>query len=156
MQFTHEISLAAPASWREVWADWNDVHALPRLLSHVRATAEGDTEDLARFVIVLEARHVEFAVERTMCAEHTLCWQSLGEKFLYVLTLRLEPTKDGGSHVTLTVAYDPPGFLPDIAESLGLSRKFKQTLESDLHRYIHTFQSRHASDHSAPELATAG
>ncbi len=85
-----------------------------------------------------------------MCAEQTLCWQSLGELFLYVLTLRLEPAKDGGTHMTLTVAYDPPGFLPDIAESLGLSRKFKQRLEADLRRYVQAHHTR-----PAPELALA-
>lgn len=136
MQFTHEIARHAPAGWEALWADWNDVSALPRRLSHVRAVACAESEDLARFVIFLDGRHREFAVQRTMCGDRTLCWQSLGEVFLYVLTLRLEPSGDGATVMTLTVAYDPPGFLPDIAETLGLSRRFRQVLEADLHRYV--------------------
>ena len=140
MQFTHEIMVTANASSHSVWASWNDPHALPRLLSHVRAVATiGDADDLARFVILLDHRHWEFAAERTMCDEgRALCWQSTGELFLYVLSLHLAPNSTGETQLTLTVAYDPPGFLPDIAESLGRSRKFKRELEADLNRYIHT------------------
>ncbi len=142
MQFTHEIALTALVPWRDVWAEWNDVRALPRLLSHIRAAAADDHEDLAHLVICLEGRHLEFAVERTMCAGTTLCWQSVGALFLYVLSLRLETLPEGGGvTLTLTVAYDPPGFLPDIAESLGLSRKFGRELDADLRRYIHALES---------------
>ena len=142
MQFTHEVTLAALVPWRDVWAEWNDVRALPRLLSYVRAAAPDDHEDLAHLVICLEGRHLEFAVERTMCADNTLCWQSVGALFLYVLSLRLDALPEGGG-VTLTVnvAYDPPGFLPDIAESLGLSRKFGRELNADLHRYVHALET---------------
>lgn len=141
MQFTHEVTLTAAVPWRDVWAEWNDLRALPRLLSHVCAATPGDHEDLARLVISLEGRYVEFAVERTMCADRTLCWQSVGALFLYVLSLRLDTPKTGGVALTLTVAYDPPGFLPDIAESLGLSRKFGRELDADLRRYVHALES---------------
>ncbi len=142
MQFTHEVTLTALAPWRDIWAEWNDVRALPRLLSHVHAAAPDDHEDLARLVICLEGRELEFAVERTMCADRTLCWQSVGSLFLYVLSLRLDTLpKGGGVTLTLTVAYDPPGFLPDIAESLGLSRKFGRELDADLRRYVHALES---------------
>ena len=144
MQFTHEVTLTASVPWRDIWAEWNDVRALPRLLSHVshvRAAAPDDHEDLAHLVICLEGRHLEFTVERTMCAERTLCWQSVGALFLYVLSLRLDTLKTGGVSLTVTVAYDPPGFLPDIAESLGLSRKFRRELDTDLRRYVHALES---------------
>jgi uncharacterized membrane protein len=142
MQFTHEVTLTVDAPWRDVWREWNDVRLLPRLLSHIRAADPGEHEDLARLVIHLEGRHLEFAVERTMCADRTLCWQSLGELFMYVLSLRLDtPTSGSGILLTLSVAYDPPGFLPDIAESLGLSRKFGRELEADFRRYAHALQS---------------
>jgi len=142
MQFTHEVTLTALVPWRDIWAEWNDVRALPRLLSHVRAAAPDDHEDLARLVICLEGRELEFTVERTMCADRTLCWQSVGALFLYVLSLRLDTLPNGGGvTLTLTVAYDPPGFLPDIAESLGLSRKFGRELDADLRRYVHALES---------------
>lgn len=141
MQFTHEVALTALAPWRDIWAEWNDVRALPRLLSHVRAAAPDGHEDLAHLVICLEGRELEFAVERTMCADRTLCWQSVGALFLYVLSLRLDTLPKGGVTLTLTVAYDPPGFLPDIAESLGLSRKFGRELDTDLRRYVHALES---------------
>jgi uncharacterized membrane protein len=142
MQFTHEVTLTALVPWRDIWAEWNDVRALPRLLSHVRAAAPDDHEDLARLVICLEGRELEFTVERTMCADRTLCWQSVGALFLYVLSLRLGTLPSGGGvTLTLTVAYDPPGFLPDIAESLGLSRKFGRELDADLRRYVHALES---------------
>ena len=76
-----------------------------------------------------------------MCADQTLCWQSVGPLFLYVLSLRLGADKAGGVELTLTVAYDPPGFLPDLAESLGRSRRFKHELEADLREYVHCLQS---------------
>lgn len=137
MQFTHEVTVMVEASARDVWAHWADVSRLPRLLSHLRATAPGDAEDLARLVIVLDGRHIEFAAERTMCEDHTLCWQSLGATFLYVLSADIQPTRDG-TQLTIHVAYDPPGFLPDIAQSLGLTRAFRRTLEADLARYAKT------------------
>ena len=144
MQFTHEVILTLASPPHAIWDDWADIHALPRLLSHVRATAPGEGEDTARLVILLDGHHVEFAAERTMCAAQTLCWQSSGDLFLYVLSLRLETASEGQTEFILTVAYDPPGFLPDIAESLGRSRKFKQTLEADLLRYAAEAQGRRA------------
>ena len=137
MQFTHEITLTAAAPWRTVWAEWNSVQRLPFLLSHVCDAVPTGTGDTAIFTVLLEGRQVEFAAQLTMCADQTLCWQSLGPLFLYVLSLRLEKPKRGfGIELTLTVAYDPPGFLPDIAESLGLSRRFKHELEADFRRYV--------------------
>ncbi len=137
MQFTHEITLTADAPWRTVWAEWNDVRRLPNLLSHLCAARPAEAEDTALFTVRLEGREVEFAAQRTMCADQTLCWQSLGSLFLYILSLRLEkPERGPGIALTLTVAYDPPGFLPDIAESLGLSRRFKHDLEADFRRYV--------------------
>jgi uncharacterized membrane protein len=142
MQFSHETSVTVDACAREVWEHWLDIHRLPRYLSHVRATAPSDgDDDLARLVIILDGRHIEFAAQRTMCSDDTLCWQSLGPTFLYLLTVSLTPTH-GGTQVTVTVAYDPPGFLPDIAESLGLSRSFRRTFETDLRRYAKSLQRR--------------
>ena len=150
MQFTHEILLTADAPWRTVWAEWNTVDRLPRLLSHV-CDVEPVDDDRADFTVLLEGRKVQFAAERTMCAGQTLCWQSVGSLFLYVLSLRLEePKKGNGMELTLTVAYDPPGFLPDIAETLGFSRRFKHELEADFKRYVHLLEMNCVS-----ELASA-
>lgn len=147
MQFTHEITLIANAPWRGIWAEWNTVHRLPHLLSHVRAALPADAEDTAYFTVLLEGRQIEFAAQLTMCADKTLCWQSLGCHFLYVLSLRLETPRHGpGIELTLTVAYDPPGFLPDIAESLGLSRRFKHQLEADFCRYVRGLEANCVSE----------
>ena len=147
MQFTHEITLTADAPWRTVWAEWNTVQRLPHLLSHVCAAVPTDAEDTAIFTVLLEGRQVEFAAQLTMCADQTLCWQSLGPLFLYVLSLRLEKPRHGsGIDLTLTVAYDPPGFLPDIAESLGLSRRFKHELEADFRRYVAALEANCVSE----------
>jgi len=140
MQFSHEASVTVEASLRDARAHWGDVHGLPRLLSHVRGTAPGDTDDLARLVIVLDGRHIEFAVERTMCSDDTLCWQSLGPTFIYLLSISVQPERGGGTRVTVNVAYDPPGFLPDIAESLGTSKLFRRALEADLRRYAQSLR----------------
>ena len=147
MQFTHEISLTADAPWRTIWAEWNTVQRLPHLLSHVCAAVPTDAEDTAIFTVLLEGRQVEFAAQLTMCADQTLCWQSLGALFLYVLSLRLEKPKRGsGTLLTLTVAYDPPGFLPDIAESLGLSRRFGRELDADFRRYVAELEANCVSE----------
>ncbi len=144
MQYTHEITLTADAPWRTVWAEWNSVPRLPHLLSHICAAepmAEAEKDDMACFTVLREGRKVQFAAQRTMCADQTLCWQSVGSLFLYVLSLHLEkPQKGSGIVLTLTVAYDPPGFLPDIAESLGLSRRFKHELEADFRRYVRSLE----------------
>lgn len=142
MQFTHEASVTVEAPARDVRRHWDDVHHLPRYLTHLRATAPGDDDDLARLVIVLDGRHIEFAAQRTVCADETLCWQSLGPTFLYVLTVTIEQAKSGGTRVHINVAYDPPGFLPDIAESLGLAKTFRRTLENDLRRYAKSLSTR--------------
>ena len=150
MQFTHEIMLLADAPWRAIWAEWNSVHRLPHLLSHVSAAVPTAAEDTAIFTVLFEGREIEFAAQLTMCADQTLCWQSVGPHFLYLLSLRLEkPRRGSGIELTLTVAYDPPGFLPDIAESLGLSRRFKHELEADFRRYVHALETNCVS-----ELAT--
>ncbi len=151
MQFTHEVTLTADAPWRTIWAEWNSVHRLPALLTHLCA-AELIDDDTAHLTILLEGRQIEFAAERTMCADQTLCWQSLGSLFLYVLSLRLEkPKKGSGIELTLTVAYDPPGFLPDIAETLGLSRRFQRELEADFRRYVHALQLNCVSELASVE-----
>lgn len=147
MQFTHEITLTADAPWRTVWAEWNSVQRLPHLLSHVCAAVPTDAEDTAIFTVLLEGRQVEFAAQLTMCADQTLCWQSLGPLLLYVLSLRLEkPRRGSGIELTLTVAYDPPGFLPDIAESLGLSRRFGRELDADFRRYVAELEANCVSE----------
>ncbi len=147
MQFTHEITLAADVPWRVIWAEWNSVSRLPHLLSHVCAAVPADAEATAIFTVRLEGREVEFAAQLTMCADRTLCWQSLGPHLLYVLSLRLEkPRRGSGIELTLTVAYDPPGFLPDIAESLGLSRRFRRDLEADFRRYVSGLEANCVSE----------
>ncbi len=147
MQFTHEITLTAAAPWRTVWTEWNTVQRLPHLLTHIRAAVPADAEDTAIFTVLLEGREVEFAAQRTMCADRTLCWQSLGSLFLYVLSLRLEkPERGPGIGLTLTVAYDPPGFLPDLAESLGLSRRFGRELDADFRRYVSGLEANCVSE----------
>lgn len=135
MQFSHEARVTIEAPLRDVRSHWIDIHKLPCYLSHLRGTAPSEAEDdLVRLVIVLDGRHIEFPAQRTMCDENTICWQSLGRTFLYVLSVSLTPANDG-TEVVVTVAYDPPGFLPDIAESLGLAKSFRRTLEADLRRY---------------------
>ncbi len=150
MQFTHEACVTVQASARSVYHHWTEASELPRHLSHIRAVAAGDAEDLARLVIVLEGRHLEFAAQRTMCDDDTICWQSLGEVFLYVLTVSIKPTSDG-TIVTVTTAYDPPGFLPDLLETMGLGKVFQRVLDADLNRYAHSLAQPEMS-----VLATAG
>ncbi len=147
MQFTHEITLTADAPWRTVWAEWNSVQRLPHHLSHLCAVTPTEAEDAAIFTVLLEGRQVEFAAQLTMCADQTLCWQSTSSLFLYVLSLHLEKPKRGsGIELTLTVAYDPPGFLPDIAESLGLSRRFGRELDADFRRYVSALEANCVSE----------
>ncbi len=151
MQYTHEITLTADAPWRTAWAEWNAITRLPHLLSHIRA-AEPLDDNRACLTVLLEGREVAFAAERTMCADQILCWQSVGSLFLYVLSLHLEkPKQSSGVTLTLTVAYDPPGFLPDIAESLGLSRRFKHDLEADFTRYVRTLEMNCVSELSSAD-----
>jgi uncharacterized membrane protein len=139
MQFTHEACVTIDATPRDLMGHWADAYALPRQLTHVRAVAAGEGEDLARFVIMLAERHIEFAAQRTMCNDHTVCWQSVGPSFLYVLTVAMKPASERETALTVTVAYDPPGFLPDIVESMGPKKQFRQMLESDLRRYSRFF-----------------
>ncbi len=146
MQFTHEAAVTVDAPLRALRPDWEDAARLPRLLSHLRGTAAGDAPDLARFVVVLAGRHFEFAAQRTLCSDDTVCWQSLGPAFIYVLTAQFQPAGDAGTAIRVTVAYDPPGFLPDIADSLGLRHAFAHALDADLRRYAHSLcQSAPAS-----------
>ncbi len=135
MQFTHEAQISVDAPCKDVWEDWSNVHHLPQFLTHLRGTAVGSEADLARLVIALDGRHLEFAAQRTLCEGETVCWQSLGPSFLYVLTVCVAPCVDGKTAVTVVVAYDPPGFLPDIAEALGRSKVFRAALEDDLRNY---------------------
>jgi uncharacterized membrane protein len=74
--------------------------------------------------------------------DETFCWQSQGTDFLYVLCITLLPAGGDRTRLTVTVAYDPPGFLADISESLGLGRLFDNTLETDLHRYAQALEVR--------------
>jgi uncharacterized membrane protein len=70
-----------------------------------------------------------------MCTDRTVCWQSVGPTFLYVLTVAMRPASERATALTVTIAYDPPGFLPDIVESMGLKKQFKNLLEADMRRY---------------------
>jgi uncharacterized membrane protein len=140
MQFTHEASATVDGPPHLVLADWSDVSRLPRILSHVRATAIGDADDLGRMVIMLDGSHIEFAAQRTMCDRETICWQNLGhDDFEYILTVAVHPADHGGSHVHVNCCYDPPGFLTDILETLGFSRTFQRGLEADLQGYSECF-----------------
>ncbi len=152
MQFTHERSINLDASRRHVRAHWEGADALAGRLSHIRNVAPGPAEDLAHFVICLDGRQFEFAVQRTMSDDESFCWQSQGTQFLYVLCVTLLPAGGDRTRLTVTVAYDPPGFMADIGESLGLGRLFDSTLETDLHRYADALQARAAN---APAFAHA-
>jgi len=141
MRIAHEASIAVAAPVPKVWAHWSEITRLPLLLSHLRATALDDCADLARLVIVLDGRHIEFAAQQTMKTDETICWQSLGDTFLYVLSVSVRADSAEQSALTVNVAYDPPGFLPDIAESLGTRRTFRKTLDRDLKRYAESVVS---------------
>ena len=149
MQFTHERSITVDAPRRVVQAHWEGADALAGRLSHIRGVAPGPVEDLAHFVICLDGCHYEFAVQRTMSDDETFCWQSQGTQFLYVLCITLLPAGGGRTRLAVTVAYDPPGFLADIGESLGLGRLFDGALENDLRRYADALEAR------APAFALA-
>jgi uncharacterized membrane protein len=139
MQFTHEASATVDAPPHLVLADWSDVGRLPCILTHIRAIAPGEAEDLGRLVIMLDGSHIEFAAQRTMCDRETICWQNLGhEDFEYILTVQVRPVEHG-AHVHINCCYDPPGFLTDILETLGFSRTFQRILEADLRRYAECF-----------------
>ena len=141
MHFTHEHAVIVSESPSTVCSDWMDVATLPEALTHIRATARSEDDDMARLVIRLDGRHVEFPVQRTMCTQNTICWQSLGDSFLYVLTIMIEkePKTGEGSHVTINVSYDPPGLLPDVIETLSHNKIFKHEFELDMKRYAERF-----------------
>jgi uncharacterized membrane protein len=141
MQFTHERSITLDAPRREVRAHWEGADALAARLCHIRGAAPGPAEDLAHFVIGLDGSQFEFAVQRTMSDDEMFCWQSMGTEFLYVLCVTLLPEDDNRTRLTVTVAYDPPGFLADLCESLGLGRLFDLALEKDLHRYADALEA---------------
>lgn len=135
MEFTHESTVVVDAPISAVYADWTSAGTLPHILSHVRATCQSDADDLARLVIMLDGHHIEFAAQRTMCCESSVCWQSLGDDFYYVLCVCFEADDYGRTKLTAHVTYDPPGFLPDIFETLGLARVFRRGLDEDMKRY---------------------
>jgi uncharacterized membrane protein len=87
-----------------------------------------------------------------MSDDETFCWQSQGTQFLYVLCVTLLPCGGDRTRLTVTVAYDPPGFLADLGESLGLGRLFDHALETDLHRYADALEARSGR---APAFAQA-
>ena len=93
MQFTHERTITLDAPCREVRRTWPTPEAVASRLSHIRAIAPGQDDDLAHFVICLDACHLEFAVQQTMNTEDTFCWQSLGTEFLYVLCNQPQPER---------------------------------------------------------------
>lgn len=132
MQFTHVTNCCVPVPPGEILAQWTAAESLPRHLTHIRAIAAGESGDVARAVIILEGRHIEFVVQRTMCGSDSVCWQSLGDNFLYVLTVDARRNASDETAVQFTVAYDPPGFLPDVLETCGRGRHFKQAFEQDI------------------------
>jgi uncharacterized membrane protein len=134
MHFTHEVDITVEVPARDILSQWTEAHALPKYLSHIRATALDDSSDIARLVIVLNGHHIEFPAQRTMCSDDMICWQNLSDNFEYILTVQAKATKDA-TRVTINVSYDPPGFIFDVAEALGLSKVFRRNLESDLASY---------------------
>ena len=152
MQFTHERSITIDAPRRVVRSHWEGADALAGRLSHIRGVAPGPADDLAHFVICLDGCHFEFAVQRTMSDDESFCWQSQGTQFLYVLCVTLLPAGGDRTRLSVTVAYDPPGFLADLGESLGLGRLFDTTLTNDLRRYADALEARAVF---APALALA-
>ena len=141
MEFNYEATAIVDAPPSVVFSDWASAVKLPHLLTHVRATAQADADDLARLVVMIDGHHVEFAAERTMCCESSICWQSLGEEFYYVLSLTIEKIDMGRCTITAHVTYDPPGFLYDLFETLGLSRGLGNCLAEDLSRYGASFHA---------------
>ena len=142
MEFTYEAVAVVDAPLAAIYNDWTNARSLPHVLSHIRATAQDDAEDLARLIILLDGHHIEFDAERTMCSETSICWQSLGKGFYYVLCVSFEVVDIGCTRVTANVCYDPPGFLPDIFETLGLARGLRFCLEEDMRRYATNFEMR--------------
>ena len=141
MEFTHEAAAVVDAPREVIYNDWTNARTLPHVLSHIRATAQADADDLARLVIMLDGQHIEFAAERTMCSETSVCWQSLGHDFYYVLCVSFEAVDNNRTRITAHVTYDPPGFLPDIFETLGLARGLRCCLQEDMNRYVKTFEA---------------
>ena len=56
MQYTHEITLTADAPWRTLWAEWNTVHKLPQLLTHICDATPGPVARLVKVAILNRER----------------------------------------------------------------------------------------------------
>jgi uncharacterized membrane protein len=136
--FTHESTVTVHGNSHTALSQWSDISCLPQILTHVRATARGEHDDLGRMVIMLDGSHLEFAAQRTMFDRETICWQNLGEDFEYILTIAVHPVLHGTS-VSVNCSYNPPGFLTELLEKLGFSRTFQHDLERDLKQYAETF-----------------
>ena len=152
MQFNHEATVTVDGPTQAVLNQWSDITCLPQILSHIRATARGEVDDIGRMVIVLDVRHLEFAAQRTMCDRETICWQNLGHDFEYVLTVSAHATQDG-TLVRVNCCYDPPGILTDLLETLGFSQTFQRQFEQDLKTYGETF---HRQPYAALSLPPDG
>ena len=141
MIFSHESSALLDKSVTEICEEWAVARNLPSLLSHVRAAELRDTEpDIARIIIVIEYKLIEIPIQRTMCEDGMVCWQSLDPKNQYILNVVASNVEAGKSLLHVTVAYDPPGVIPDIVETLGGGASFEHTLNTDLHAYRATFK----------------
>jgi len=139
LEFIHEVPVAVPAAAHAVIADFADVGALPKIFSHIRATAAGDADDLARMIIILDGHHLEFAAQRTSASNDEVCWQSLVDDLYYVLCITARPKSSEHCAVQVCISYDPPGFINDICETFGRKHAFRRKLEDDLRRYAQSF-----------------
>jgi uncharacterized membrane protein len=142
VNFSHECSALLDKSVKEICLEWATARTLPSLLSHIRAAELRDHEpDIARIIVSIEHVLFEIPIQRTMCEAGMVCWQSLDPKHPYVLNVVVSTVEAGKSLLHVTVAYDPPGVIPDIVETLGGGAAFTHTLDTDLHAYRATYKN---------------
>lgn len=135
---TIEKSIVVNAPLRMVYNQWTQFEDFPKFMEGIESVRQIDDNHL-HWVSEIYGKHEEWDAEIfDQIPDESISWRSLSGP-AHNGTIHFRPDNENTTQVTLTMSYEPKGFLEKTADALGL---IARRIEGDLERFKEFVESR--------------
>lgn len=131
---THHASVVVNAPTHQVYAMFTHFNDFPKFMSFVKEVTYYD-DQRSHWVAEVAGRHEWDAVNENWVPDQQVGWRSTDgiENFGKVT---FQPSSTNQTQVDVYINYNPPaGALGDVAENLGVGKRFDKALQDDLNNF---------------------
>jgi uncharacterized membrane protein len=130
----HKASVTVNAPAHQVYQLFSHFNDFPKFMSYIKEVTYYDNER-SHWAADVVGRHEWDAINENWIQDKQIGWRST-DGIENSGVVQFTPINDISTKVNVTINYDPPaGFLGDIGETLGVGKKFEQTLQHDLDNF---------------------